>query len=115
MKGPLDERLEVLLTALQHGLSEGAEALYAQLSERARGPVGDVAGMTRALSNELLAPLVGHSEHSWEPWERLDAAARTRLRVSRADGDAVYLISWRRGPDGDWRITGLRRDDLPWG
>jgi hypothetical protein len=115
LKDPPDADLQLLLSALQRGLSEGAEALYGRLSERARAPLGDGAGTARALANELLAPLVGHREHRWEPWDRVAAAARTRVHVLGPRGEAVYLIAWRQGEDGEWRVTGLRRDDLPWG
>jgi len=112
--------LDALLAALRAGRDAGAAALWAALTPRARTPLGDVDGARRALGNELLAPLVAHAAVEIEPWERRGDAARTRLRVvgGRASGDAatvaVYLVSARRDGVAGWRLTGLRRDDLPW-
>jgi len=115
--------LGYLLAALTSGRDAGAAALWAALTPRARGPLGDVAGARRALGNELLAPLVAHTSADADPWELRGDVARTHLRVvgdpAREASDhattALYLVSARRDADGAWRLTGLRRDDLPWG
>ena len=114
--------LEALLTALRSGRDAGAAALWASLTPRARGPLGDVGGAIRALGNELLSPLVGHASAVVDPWEVRGEAARTHLRVvvdppSAASGQGatvLYLVSARRDAETGWRLTGLRRDDLPW-
>jgi len=114
--------LAALLTALRSGRDAGAAALWASLTPRARGPLGDLAGARRALANELLAPLVGHASAVVDPWERHGDVARTHVRVvvdppSAPSGQAVsalYLVSARRDAETGWRLTGLRRDDLPW-
>lgn len=132
--------LTALLAALRGDPDVAAAALWAALSERARAPLGDLAGARRALDNPLLAPLSGHLRVEAEAWDRRDDVARTRLRVWHAaptpddpdpdgctQGDqdpehaapeanppaAVYLVSARCGAAG-WRLTGLRRDDLAW-
>ena len=115
--------LAALLAALRSGRDAGAGALWSALTPRARGPLGDVDGARRALGNELLAPLVAHTSAAVEPWELRGDIARTHLRVvgdsARApagqDTVALYLVSARRDAAGAWRLTGLRRDDLPWG
>jgi hypothetical protein len=114
--------LATLLAALRSGRDAGAAALWAALTPRARGPLGDVDGARRALGNELLAPLVAHASAAVDPWELRGDVARTHVRVV---GDAqpapsgravavVYLVSARRDAVTGWRLTGLRRDDLPW-
>jgi hypothetical protein len=121
-EGP-EPLLDALLAALREGPEEGAEALWTALTPRARAPLGDLAGTRRALANELLGPLVGHTQAEVAEWERADGVARTRVSVSGAakgpvDGaaaaTATFLVSTRREPDGAWRLSGLRRDDLPW-
>ena len=115
--------LATLLAALRSGRDAGAAALWAALTPRARGPLGDVDGARRALGNELLAPLVAHASADVEPWELRGDVARTHLRVVGAtarapSGQAVtalYLVSARHDAETGWRLTGLRRDDLPWG
>jgi hypothetical protein len=109
--------LDRLLIALRSGSEAGAATLWAALTARARGPLGDVEGAHRALRNELLGPLVGHERADVAPWEHRGDAARTHVRVVGAAGGpvALYLVSARREADGAWRLTGLRRDDLPWG
>jgi hypothetical protein len=111
---PLDRLLDDLLAAMRRGREEGGSVLYTLMTERARAPLADPVGAARALGNELLAPLVGHLAHEREPWEWLPGVARTRFRVTGEAGPATYLISAREQADGAWRITGLRRDDLPW-
>jgi len=114
--------LAALLAALRAGRDDGAAALWAALTPRARGPLGDVAGASRALGNELLAPLVGHASAVVDPWEVRGEAARTHVRVagdparapSGQAATALYLVSARRDAETGWRLTGLRRDDLPW-
>jgi len=115
--GGADALLAQLLTALRSGDGTGAAALWAALTPRAREPLGDVEGARRALGNTLLAPLVGHALAEVAPWEHRSDAARTHVRVVGAAGGpaALYLVSARRDADGVWRLTGLRRDDLPWG
>lgn len=109
--GPL---LTGLLAALQGDPDAAAAALWAALSERARGPLGDVAGARRALDNPLFAPLSGHSRAEVAAWDRRGDAARTYVRVwSDTPVAAAFVVSARCGADG-WRLTGLRRDDLPW-
>ncbi|MFU8888913.1 MAG: hypothetical protein ACNA8N_09960 [Trueperaceae bacterium] len=111
-----------LLAALRSGRDDGAAALWASLTPRARGPLGDLAGARRALGNELLGPLVGHASAEVDTWERHGDVARTHLRVvagpphasSGQAGSALYLVSARRDAEAGWRLTGLRRDDLPW-
>lgn len=112
-----DALLAGLLVALRTGSEPGAAALWAALTPRAREPLGDVEGARRALGNELLGPLVGHERAEVAPWEHRGEAARTHVRVVGAPGGsgALYLVSVRRDADGTWRLTGLRRDDLPWG
>ena len=114
--GP-DALLAQLLAALRSGSGPGAAALWAALTPRARGPLGDVEGARRALGNELLGPLVGHERADVAPWEHRGDAARTHVRVVGPAGGpgGLYLVSARRDADGAWRLTGLRRDDLPWG
>jgi len=114
--GP-DALLAQLLAALRSGHGPGAAALWAALTPRARGPLGDVEGARRALGNELLGPLVGHERADVAPWEHRGDAARTHVRVIEPAGGpgGLYLVSARRDADGAWRLTGLRRDDLPWG
>jgi hypothetical protein len=115
--------LAALLAALRAGLDAGAAALWGALTPRARGPLGDVAGARRALGNELLGPLVGHASAEVDPWERHGDVARTHLRIvadpahapSGQAVSALYLVSARRDAETGWRLTGLRRDDLPWG
>lgn len=114
MTEPLDALLTDLLGALQESLAEGAAALFGAMTERARAQLVDVAGTERALGNELLAPLVGHQQHGWDAWAQRGEAARTRFWVSGGSAPAVYLVSLRHDSRGNWRITGLRRDDLPW-
>jgi acetyl-CoA acetyltransferase len=117
--GPM---LAALLAALRSGRDDGAAALWAALTASARAPLGDVDGTRRALGNELLAPLVGHASVEIDPWERRGDVARTHLRVAgdpaRAPSgeatSALYLVSARRDAATGWRLTGLRRDDLPW-
>jgi hypothetical protein len=105
-----------VLTALRTGPEAGAAALWSALTPRARAPLGDPAGTKRALGNELLAPLVGHALAEVEAWDRRADVARTRVTVSGGPGGAAaYLVSARYGDDGAWRLSGLRRDDLPWG
>jgi len=114
--------LAALLAALRSGRDDGAAALWAALTPRARGPLGDVDGARRALGNALLAPLVGHTAVEIDAWERHGDVARTRLRIvgdaaRGASGQAttaLYLVSARRDAEAGWRLTGLRRDDLPW-
>jgi len=114
--------LAALLTALRSGRDAGAAALWGSLTPRARGPLGDVAGTRRALGNELLAPLVGHASAVVDPWELRGEVARTHVRVvvdppGAPSGQAttvLYLVSARRDAEAGWRLTGLRRDDLPW-
>jgi hypothetical protein len=103
---------EAVLAALREGADEGAAALYDALTPRARGPLGGAEGLRRALGNALLAPLVATTRATVAPWDRRDAAARTTVAVDGPNGAARYLVSARRGEDG-WRLTGLRRDDLP--
>ena len=109
--------LGYLLAALRSGRDAGAAALWAALTPRAREPLGDVEGARRALGNELLGPLVGHERADVAPWEHRGDAARTHVRVVGPAGGpgALYLVSARCDADGAWRLTGLRRDDLPWG
>ena len=107
-----------LLAALRGDPDVAAAALCAALSARARAPLGDLAGARRALDNPLLAPLSGHLRAEVAPWDRRDDVARTHVRIWDATPEAnppaaVYLVSARRGASG-WRLTGLRRDDLPW-
>ncbi len=104
--------LEAVLEALRADADAGAAALYAALTPRARGPLGGEAGLRRALDNALLAPLVAATRVAVEPWDRRDDAARTIVAVDGPNGAASYLVSARRGEDG-WRLTGVRRDDLP--
>jgi hypothetical protein len=107
--------LEGVLAALRTGQDAGAAALWSALTPRARAPLGDPAGARRTLANELLAPLVGHTRAEVEAWDRRDDVARARIAVSGGPGGTgSYLISARRGDDGAWRLSGLRRDDLPW-
>lgn len=101
-----------LLAALRAGADAGAAALWAALTPRARAPLGDEAGARRALANALLAPLVGHERADAAPWDARGDVARTTVAVAGPAGAARYLVSARRGADG-WRLTGLRRDDLP--
>ncbi len=114
--GP-DALLAELLAALRSGNGPGAAALWAALTPRAREPLGDVEGARRVLGNELLGPLVGHERADVAPWEHRGDAARTHVRVVGPAGGpgALYLVSARCDADGAWRMTGLRRDDLPWG
>jgi len=107
--------LAQLLAALRSGREPGAAALWAALTPRAREPLGNVEGARRALANELLGPLVGHERADVAPWEHRGDAARTHVRVVEPAGGpgALYLVSARRDADGAWRLTGLRRDDLP--
>ena len=107
--------LEGVLAALRTGPDAGAAALWSALTPRARAPLGDPATARRTLANELLAPLVEHARAEVAAWDRRDDVARTRIAVSGGPGGtAAYLISARRGHDGAWRLSGLRRDDLPW-
>jgi hypothetical protein len=111
--------VDALLAALREGVEAGADALWSALTPRARDPLGDLAGTRRALSNELWSPLVGHTEAHVVGWERAGGVARTWVSVRSApggasEGAATYLLSARREADGGWRLTGLRRDDLPW-
>jgi hypothetical protein len=137
-EGP-EQLVDDVLAALREGLETGADALWAALTPRARGPLGDLAGTRRALTNELLSPLVAHTQARVADWERAEGVARTRVSVRRgpgatseaaverasggaadgareadADSAVTYLLSARREADGAWRITGLRRDDLLW-
>jgi hypothetical protein len=108
--------LAALLMALRTSVDAGAAALWSALTPRARAPLGDPAGTRRALANEWLAPLVGHERAELEAWDRRGDVARTRVTVSGGPGGpATFLVSARRGDDGAWRLSGLRRDDLPWG
>jgi hypothetical protein len=109
--GP-DALLADLIAALRRGADAGAAALYAALTPRARGPLGDVDGARRALENALLAPLANATKVDAAPWDRRGAAARTTVAVDGPAGRAKYLVSARLDGDG-WRLTGLRRDDLP--
>jgi hypothetical protein len=109
--GP-DALLADLLAALRRGSDTGAATLYAALTPRARAPLGDVAGARRALANALLAPLAVATSARVAPWDRRGAAARTTVAVDGPAGPARYLVSARVDGDG-WRLTGLRRDDLP--
>ncbi|MDF1524387.1 MAG: hypothetical protein P1P87_16415 [Trueperaceae bacterium] len=109
--GP-DALLAALLAALRRGTDAGATALYAALTLRARAPLGDVDGARRALANALLAPLAVATSVAVAPWDRRGAAARTTVAVDGPAGPARYLVSARADDDG-WRLTGLRRDDLP--
>lgn len=104
--------LEAVLAALRDGADAGAKALHEALTARARGPLGDEPGVRRALENALFAPLVGAARAHVDPWDRRAGAARTTVAVDGPNGAARYLVSARRG-DGGWRLTGLRRDDLP--
>lgn len=121
LAGP-DALLTALLAALRSGRDDGAAALWAALTPRARGTLGDVDGARRALGNELLAPLVAHVAVEVDPWELRGDAARTHVRVvagpegspSGRAPTALYLVSARRDAAAGWRLTGLRRDDLPW-
>ncbi len=109
----LDRLLDTVLTSLRRDRTSGAAALWASFDASARGSIGDVEALARALGNPLLAPLVGHAQARREPWQRRGAAARTTLAVTGEGGDARYLVSARRRPEHGWRLTGLRRDDLP--
>lgn len=105
-----------VLRALRSGRDAGADALWGALTPSARAPLGDPAGARRSLERGLLAPLVGHVEAATADWERRGDAARTEVAVLGGDGGpAAYVVSARRGSDGVWRISGLRRDDLPLG
>ena len=114
--------LAALLAALRSGPDDGAAALWGSLTPRARGPLGDLAGARRALGNELLSPLVGHAAAEVDAWELRGDVARTHVRVvtdparapSGRRATALYLVSARRDAEAGWRLTGLRRDDLPW-
>lgn len=111
--GDLDRLLDGVLAALRVDGATGAAALWASFDPAARRPLGDVKTLERALGNALLAPLVGHTQARPQPWSRLETAARTRLDVAGTHGSARYLVSARFEPDSGWRLTGLRRDDLP--
>jgi hypothetical protein len=104
--------LDTVLAALQGDVHAGAAALFAALTPRARGPLGGEAGLARALANAWLAPLVATTEASVEPWDHRGDAARTVVAVDGPHGPARFLVSARR-EDGGWRLTGVRRDDLP--
>ena len=104
--------LAAVLAALRAGGDEGADALYAALTPRARAPLGGEAGLRRALDNALLAPLVAATRTAVDPWDRRGDAARTNLAVDGPNGPARYLVSARRS-EAAWRLTGVRRDDLP--
>lgn len=104
--------LEAVIADLRSGADEGATALYAALTPRASGPLGGEAGLRRALGNALLAPLVAAAQVAMAAWDRRDGVARTTLTVDGPNGAARYLVSARLGEDG-WRLTGVRRDDLP--
>ncbi len=101
-----------MLAALRSDADAGAAGLYAALTSRARGPLGSEVGLRRALDNALLAPLVATTSATVAPWDHRDVAARTTVAVDGPNGAASFLVSARRGPDG-WRLTGVRRDDLP--
>jgi hypothetical protein len=105
--------VETLMAALQGGLETGAAALWSAMTPRARAPMGDLSGMHRTLSNELMAPLVGHRQHHLESILCIDDAARCSLRLETEFGEVSYLISLRRHNDS-WQVTGLRREDLPY-
>ena len=107
-----DGQLRALLTALAEG--SGVEALWEMLSERARAPLVDREGVARALAHGLWAPLVGHERAEVFDVDERGDVARARVRVEGPRGGAVYLVSLRRSGVG-WRVTGLVRDDLPWG
>jgi hypothetical protein len=103
-----------VVAGLRQGPGPGAAALWAALSPRARAPLGDEAGARRTLERGLLAPLVRHARAETAPWERRGDAARTRVEVDGAPaGPAQFTVSARLGADGAWRLTGLRREDLP--
>ena len=111
--GP-ERLLETVLDALRVGAEGGADALFDALTPRARAPIGDVDALRRALGNPLMAPLIAPTRATVDVWDRRAAAARTTVAVDGPNGAARYLVSARRGVDG-WRLTGLRRDDLPAG
>lgn len=110
-----DALLRTLLSALQAGVEDGAPALWKALSDRARGPLGGVEGVTRALQNPLWAPLLLHERNEIEPWDVLPGAARTHVRVFHEMGSVIYLVACKQDAHGAWRISGLTRDDMPWG
>lgn len=104
--------LAAVLAALRTGADEGAAALYAALTSSARAPLGGETGLRRALDNALLAPLVATTRVEVDPWDRRGDAARTNLAVDGPNGPARFLVSARRR-EAAWRLTGVRRDDLP--
>ena len=104
--------LASVLAALRTGADEGAAALFAALTPRARAPLGGEAGLRRALGNALLAPLVAATRTAVDPWDLRGDAARTSVAVDGPNGRARYLVSARRS-EAAWRLTGVRRDDLP--
>ncbi len=109
----LDRLLDSVLAALRQDRAAGAAALWTSFTPAARSPLGEVETLARALGNALLAPLVGHVRSERAPWQRLGAAARTTLDVGGPHGDGRFLVSARFEPASGWRLTGLRRDDLP--
>jgi hypothetical protein len=109
----LDRLLDGVLAALRVNRAAGAAALWSSFDAAARRPLGDVTTLERVLENALLAPLVGHTHAQRTPWNRHEAVARTTLDVAGTQGTVRYVISARFRPETGWRLTGLRRDDLP--
>jgi len=103
-----------VLAALRQGVEPGGAALWDALTPRARAPLGEPEAARRALRQGVLAPLVGHERAATAPWARRGDAARAQVEVDGgAAGPALFTVSARLGGDGAWRLSGLRREDLP--
>lgn len=121
MAEPLDPTPEALLARLLEPLAAGdveraAAKLHAAATPRFRSRVGSPADLARHLRNPLNAPLLGHAEAVPGEPERIADAARQRVAVVTPEGErAAYLLSSKRDEDGNWRVSGLVREEVALG
>lgn len=116
-----DADLEACLTPVLEAFASGdphraATALLDAADPRLASKLGGVDHLVHLLANPAWAPLRGHRSALVGASEHIGDTARTTVHVETAEGTRVaYLASLRRPPGeggGDWRITGLVREEL---
>ena len=102
--------LDRVLASLAPGDADAAAAdILAVATPRFAQRVGSARDLARHLANASNAPLLGHVAVRRGPVERIEGAARQRIDVETADGDAAaFVVAFTRDGDG-WRLSGLVR------